>query len=612
MTTLPTPTQFYATRKEAARVHLEQLSPWNRRISGYRFIIFIGMLAVVPMYAWGDFLPFTTALLIGLMLLAVFVVLVIRHRRIFSLIEKETRELALCEEGEHRIRRHWKGLRKIATPPIDDAFGVGTDLDIFGDASLYRLTGGAVTRFGQDTLARWLLTPSTAKESAARGALIGELRQKGAQLMAFQHLTLRMGAESKDPTPFVAWTQGKSWFDDHRGVLLAARILTPMPLLLGLCSAFNLLPGPFWMIAVVVNIVFSALVSPKIHHIFNAVSMHKGRFDQYSELFRFIDGCQMTAARGQAIKEKLKAKGITAWRQMRLLETIVGFADLRFSPMTHFPVQIFTLIDFHVLAWLERWQKRVGPHTEGWLQCLGEFEAFMALSIMAHDNPDYTVADLREKAPATFVAEGLGHPLLPTDEVVTNDVTLGPPGSFLLVTGSNMSGKSSLLRSIGLNIALAGAGGLVAAKKLTLTPFTLGTSFRVTDSISDGISFFMAELKRLKQITSRAETRAPDEPPLLFLLDEILQGTNIVERRIAVSMVLKHLTSLHCLGAISSHDLTLAKADEIGERANPVYFTEKFRDGENGREMYFDYELRHGVAPTTNALELLKLVGLDF
>ena len=172
--------------------------------------------------------------------------------------------------------------------------------------------------------------------------------------------------------------------------------------------------------------------------------------------------------------------------------------------------------------------------------------------------------------------------------------------------------KRSLLRSIGLNIVLAGAGCPVAAESLTLTPLRLGTSFRVLDSISDGVSFFMAELKRLKQIVTRAEQQDPGEPPLLFLLDEILQGTNVIERRIAVTGVLKHLTDVGAIGAISSHDLTLADAEGIGDKAKTVYFTEQFKTAESGREMYFDYHLRPGVAPTTNALELLKLVGLDF
>ncbi len=602
---------FYEARGAASRARLETLTAKSLRLSGGRLAVFVGGIAVAPVYAWGDFLSFGAALAVGLSFLAAFVVLVIAHRRVQAGIDRETREVTLCEEGVARIARDWGALRAIPSPPVTDGFGIGADLDLFGAGSLYRLTGGAVTRFGQDTLARWLLSPSPPAKSAARGRLIGELRGNRAALMSFQHLTLAMEKALLDPAPFVAWTKGRGWLEAHRGVLWGARILTPLPILLGLLSAFNLLPGPFWMIAVVVNIAFSAIHTPKIHRVFAAVSRHKGRIDQYASLFRFMAEWEVRAERGRDLKARLETDGVTAWRQMQRLETLAGFADLRFSPMTHFPIQAFTLIDFHVLARMERWQRRAGAHTEGWLEALGEFEAFMALALLAHDNPDWAIAEIREGAP-TFEARGLGHPLLPAETLVANDVTLGPPGTFLLVTGSNMSGKSSLLRSIGLNVALAGAGGPVAAKSLTLTPFTLGTSFRVTDSISDGISFFMAELKRLKQIVTRAEAVTAGDPPLLFLLDEILQGTNIIERRVAVAGVLKHLVGLDCLGAISSHDLTLAEAEEIGDKAVPVYFTERFRDGEKGREMYFDFTLRPGVAPTTNALELLKLVGLDY
>ncbi len=206
---------------------------------------------------------------------------------------------------------------------------------------------------------------------------------------------------------------------------------------------------------------------------------------------------------------------------------------------------------------------------------------------------------------------GLGHPLLPPHRCRRNDVRLGPSGTFLLVTGSNMSGKSTLLRAIGVNTVLAQAGGYVCAKKLRLPPARIATSMRVTDSLTEGVSFFFAELKRLKAIVDDARQADPaDHRHQLFLLDEILQGTNSAERHIAVARVIKFLVAQPTLGAVSTHDLELARSPELSGHCQTVHFREQFETVAGERKMTFDYVLRAGVSPTTNALKLLELVGL--
>jgi DNA mismatch repair ATPase MutS len=259
----------------------------------------------------------------------------------------------------------------------------------------------------------------------------------------------------------------------------------------------------------------------------------------------------------------------------------------------------------------ERWQQRVGPRVRGWFEALGELEALCALAALEHDNPSWIFPTV-EEGRASYRAEGLGHPLLPPSSCVINDVEVGPSGRFLLVTGSNMSGKSTLLRSIGINAVLAQAGGAVLARSLIMPPMVLGTSFRVQDSIEAGVSFFMAELKRLKEVVDLAgQSHAEGERRLLYLLDEILQGTNVYERQIAVRRVILHLLREGALGAVSTHDLTLAEADSLAEAAVPCHFTETYEpDAEGGPRMVFDYELREGVATTVNALKLLEMVGL--
>lgn len=233
-----------------------------------------------------------------------------------------------------------------------------------------------------------------------------------------------------------------------------------------------------------------------------------------------------------------------------------------------------------------------------------------SLAAVAHDNPGWAYPDVAQGCPS-FVAQQLGHPLLSDDVRVTNDVEIGPEGTFLLVSGSNMSGKSTLLRSVGVNVLLAQAGAPTCASMCRLPTLEVATSMRIGDSLAEGVSFYMAELKRLKQIVDLADgRRGAETPALLYLLDEILLGTNSAERHIAVMRVIRHLLDAGAIGAVSTHDLELARSPELQAACRAVHFREQIVDRDGKSEMTFDYRMRPGVATTTNALKLLELVGL--
>ena len=377
-----------------------------------------------------------------------------------------------------------------------------------------------------------------------------------------------------------------------------------------------------------------------------------------------------------------------AHQEIAALRRLLDMADVRRSPLFHLPLAVVLHWDVHVLVRLERWTERCGPGVPGWLDAVGEAEALAALSALAADHPDWTMPALRTAShpgadpasptpparepptagslgtsapwtvtadppsdiqpdqpaqpdhpptPRTFRARALGHPLLPPADCMRNDVDIGPPGSFLLVTGSNMSGKSTLLRAVGLNAVLAQAGGPVCASELHMPPMRVVTSMRIEDSLAGGVSHFMAELLRLRRVvdvartSSRARSPAADRssardrsssgsgasspartsstkptaPTALYLLDEILQGTNSAERRIAARTVLRHLLDTDAIGAVTTHDLSLADADDLIARACAVHFAETVADG-----LTFDYRLRQGLATSTNALKLLEMAGL--
>ena len=277
----------------------------------------------------------------------------------------------------------------------------------------------------------------------------------------------------------------------------------------------------------------------------------------------------------------------------------------------YLPLQVVLLYDIHILCLLEAWQSKFGAYARRWFAALGSLEALSSLAGLAHDNPGWAMPQVEESATA-YQAAAMGHPLLPDESRVANDVQIGPRGTFLLVTGSNMSGKSTLLRSVGVNATLAMAGASVCAARLTLPLVALTTSMRLRDSLESGVSFYMAELLRLKRIVEQARDAAGrNGRVLVYLLDEILRGTNSKERHIAVVRVMEHLLRHDAIGAISTHDLDLAASPALADKCSCVHFRETLHDEQAEKIMTFDYRLRPGIATTSNALKLLEIVGLE-
>jgi DNA mismatch repair ATPase MutS len=262
----------------------------------------------------------------------------------------------------------------------------------------------------------------------------------------------------------------------------------------------------------------------------------------------------------------------------------------------------FVLWDIHTALLLQLWWARWHDKVVGWLAGLGTIEALSALATYASEHPDDVWPELVD-GPLVFEAEALGHPLIDAEKCIRNDVTLPGPGTALLVTGSNMSGKSTLLRSVGLNVVLALAGLPVRARRLRVSRTRPATVMRVTDSLQEGASFFLAELMRLKSVVDLADAGQP----VLFLLDEILQGTNSRERSLGARGVIAHLLDAGVFGLVSTHDLSLVQlGDQFRDRLRSAHFSDQVENG----KMTFDYQLRPGVVQTTNALRLMQAIGL--
>jgi DNA mismatch repair ATPase MutS len=360
------------------------------------------------------------------------------------------------------------------------------------------------------------------------------------------------------------------------------------------------------LIPLVAGLALSFANTRRIYSAFDRAGAGQHALARYAALFEHVTSARFTVPELQRIQGHLLVDGEAAPACMRRLNRILGFAELRSSAaIFHFPIQAFTLWDFHVLFALERWRRKTGSHVREWLETLGEIDGLSALAAAKRDNPGWCMPELNVER--RVAAEALGHPLIDDARRVANDVEVGPPGSLLLVTGSNMSGKSTLLRAIGLNTVLAQAGSCVCARRLRLPQCDLQSSIRVQDSLERGVSYFMAALERLKGVVDAAEHQ-PKDRVLLYLLDEILQGTNSAERSLAVRAVARHLLDAGAIGVMTTHDLNVASEEPLRSSAVLVHFTETVGDG---GAMTFDYRLRPGLATSRNALRLMQMIGIS-
>lgn len=540
-----------------------------------------------------------------------FVASFVYHTRI-DIQRRRYRDLVqLQDDGLARLRRDWDHMPLPPYPPVDDTLHLARDLDLTGRASLLHLLGTVRTPVGIATLQRWIVQPAPRTTAQERQGMIRELAGQTNFRDALAVAAREMGAGQQDYEAFARWAAGPSFFAARRGVLLAARILTIVTLALVAAQLIGWIPYPLWLISVTVAYGLTYFAGKATAEFIEAVAERNLVFAGYAQIFALIDAQQFQTPGLVALRERLSANGISAAAQMRRLGRIMPLVELRRMPL-FILLHIFTMLMFHNAWLLDRWRQGAGAQVHDWLAALGEIEALAALATLAHDQPTWAYPELapRDTAPQV-VGRNLGHPLLSSATCVGNDISIGPPGHFVLVTGSNMSGKSTLLRAVGLNAVLAQAGGPVCATQLHLPPVRLATSIRITDSLEEGVSYFMAELQQLKSVVDIAQAaQSSNSETVLFLLDEILHGTNTAERQIAARHIIRRLLDLGATGMVSTHDLALAAAPELLEDATLVHFTEDFARVNGTPVMRFDYYLRPGLATSTNALKLMEIVGL--
>jgi hypothetical protein len=547
-------------------------------------------------------------------LFVAFVVVALWHDRILNQLELTRTRRLVNERRIARWKRDWSNLPlpKIDLPP--EVASLSADLNLFDRASLFQWLCVANTPMGRETLRDWILQPASPEVIRDRQRKVQSLVDQVQWREDLEVTGKLLAASPRGPRAFMEFAESEIWQDNRPVLRWIARILPLSMIALFGGALFGLLPPGIGWIGGIGVIVLQAIVgmlhTGNIHDIFDSIAAKHREVWHYVNLLGIVSELPADVADSQGIDIRSTARD--AVPELARLGRISNFAAARHDAIfgaLFFVGSLLFLIDFHILTLVEIWQRRCGSRVRQWFDAIGDLEAFACLANVVHDHPDWTFPQV-DPGETHVVARELGHPLIGNDIRVGNTVEVGPRGRFLLVSGSNMSGKSTLLRSIGISSVLAQMGGPVAAKEFRLPPLKIATSMRVADSLEDGVSFFMAELQRLKEIVDMSR-QTEDGRVLFFLLDEILQGTNSVERHIAVVRVLRHLTKYGATGAISTHDLDLAKSEDLTPHCDTVNFREQISSGAGGGEMTFDYIMRDGVATTTNALRLLELVGLN-
>jgi hypothetical protein len=563
--------------------------------------------------------------------IAFFAVLVVIHDRLLRTLERRRRAQRFFERALARLDGKWAGTGDPGDRYLDPAHPYARDLDLFGPASLFELLSTARTHIGEDTLARWLLAPADPATACARQKAVDEMRPR-VDLREDLAVVAEESRTGVDPVSLAAWGEAPGLLE-RGGLHAAVRALTVLGMsgaaailtyLLSQMGAFRIseplsvLLRDFFLMVLAVNATFLYRVHKRIAPVVTAVEEAAHELQLLSEVLVRLERESFCSPLLAALRASLDTEGEPPSKRIGRLNRLMELLDSRDHLLLRL-AEPFVLWTAHMAFAVEAWRRHSGPVVRRWLTATGEMEALCSLASHAFEHPDdpfpeFVGQTLSSVDPAVplLEAEAIGHPLIEEARVVRNDVRIGgaaPAGPrVLVVSGSNMSGKSTLLRTLGVNAVLAQAGAPVRARRLRISPLAVGASIRVTDSLQGGVSRFYAEILRLRQILDETARPGPKGAPVLFLIDEFLHGTNSHDRRIGAEALVRGLVERGAIGLITTHDLALADiVGPLGERAANVHFEDHVEDG----RILFDYVMRPGVVRKSNAIELMRSVGLE-
>jgi hypothetical protein len=591
---LSSPSEEYRQRQQAREDKVAHFDKVHLRLGNMRLLLAIVTLVV----AWFRFERNAFSSWWLLLPVLLFVALAISHARILRMRTCAERAVDIYRKGLARIEDRWIGTGHKGERIDISSSLYATDLDLFGHGSLFELLSQARTRMGEDTLAHWLLSSSSLAEIVERHAAVGELRSMLDlhEDMAILGEDLKVGIH---PEALTKWAEAPNQLTPQ-GLRWVTLLLSIVAIATAILWGEQGIKVPFFMTVFIEGIIV-AVLRRRTKEILHSAKHALEDIQLLGSLLTRLEKESFQAPRLQAIHEQLSSHHLVPSQAIARLGTIVQCIHSLDNPITR-GLDVPLLYSVQVAYAAEAWRRNHGSAVRSWLNAIGEMEGLLSIAVYSYEHPADPLPEFAEGPPA-FEAEELGHPLISTIKCVRNSVSLGGETRALIVSGSNMSGKSTLMRAVGINTVLAMAGAPVRAQRLRLTPLRVGASILVNDSLLEGNSRFYAEITRLRQICDLAEK----SPPVLFLLDELLQGTNSHDRLIGAQGIVSALVDSGAIGFISTHDLALTSTDMLaGGHLHNVHLQDEIADG----RMKFDFKLHDGIVTKSNGIELMRLIGL--
>jgi hypothetical protein len=576
---------------------MRRLEAVQQRVSTARLVL----AAVVVALAWSIWGEHWLSAAWVLLPVVAFICAVAYHAVLRRRHSEIGRAAEFHRRGVARLEERWAGSGNRGERFGDVHHVYSADLDLFGEGSLFELLCAARTQMGADMLARWLLAPAAVAEIGERQAGVRELRDR----LDLRERVATLGSEREpvlQPERLLAWAEAPAALREA-WIRWAAYVLPALLITAVVAGSLTGFWTPTLLVLTLEAITLYRLREPLQQILFPAERAFD--FDglkTFAGLLREIERQRFDSAPMRALIDGLSSGANCASARIGRLATLMMLSEQRKNLMVGW-LRVPLLYTLHMALAAERWRRAHGVFVRRWVEAAGRFEALSSLAQYSFEHPDDPFPAFVEGR-ACLRGQGIGHPLIPRSQCVRNDVSLGDPARVWLVSGSNMSGKSTLLRSLGLNVVLAMAGAPVRAQAFELTPLQVGASIRINDSLREGSSRFHAEITRLRQLKDLCGR----EPALLFLIDEMLQGTNSNDRRIGAEGILGALVGQGAIGLATTHDLALTALGGLG---GGVLRNMHFEDHMENGHMRFDYRLREGVVTKSNGLELMRAIGLQ-
>ncbi|MHB8170722.1 MAG: MutS-related protein [Thermincolia bacterium] len=571
------------------------------RISMIRLLVFFTGAGVVTALFKTGYKAFGITLLGAF--LTLFVFLIIKHNRVEDELKRIRCKIDIIQKYLDRIDGKWIRFVDSGEGFIDSNHPYTGDLDIFGSKSLFQWVNVSNTFYGRKILKEFLAYPEKdihlIKE---RQNAVKELAEKFDFSQELQCEGMMAGGIGNNPEILLAYAENRSKIFNRDWVIKLFYLIPGVTVTTIILAALGFPISPYIPLSMVLlQLVMTAIGYKKVSKILGNVDWFKQNFESFGNLIRLIEKENFNDSYLSQLKSNLFFQSKPASRQIKGLEKIVDAIDLRYSAILYVILNFILLWDYHCVFALEKWKGQYGKSMRNWLETVGHFEAISSLAVVLRLNPTWCFPEFINKE-LKFAAVELGHPLITGEKRVCNDITI--KNNLCVITGSNMSGKTTLLRTIGINLVLAYAGAPVSAKRFECSIMDIFTSMRVVDDLNSGVSTFYAELLRIKLIVDNSSKKEA----MIFLIDELFRGTNSRDRIVGAKNVLKNLNKEWVIGLISTHDFELCDLEnERNTSIKNYHFTEQYVNN----EIKFDYKLRPGRCNTTNARYLMKMVGIE-